>query len=239
VAGSPANPAITQRCNSFVGINLLLSYNMPVSVVIYEDNELLRRSIELLLKTNNEFTIAGSFADCNKVKQQMNELHPQLVIMDIDMPGMPGTEGVALIKEINPGILVVMHTVFEDDSKLFEALCAGANGYLLKKTSPEKFIEYLYEVLEGGAPMSPGIARKVMNVFSQKNKTTPQFNISLREIDLLNLLAKGYSYKQIAVSLAISINTVRKHCQNIYNKLHVNCGTEAVVKALKYRIMDL
>jgi len=90
----------------------------------------------------------------------MNELHPQLVIMDIDMPGMLGTEAVGLIKDTDPGILVVMHTVFEDDGKLFEALCAGANGYLLKKTSPEKFIEYLYEVLDGGAPMSPGIAKK-------------------------------------------------------------------------------
>lgn len=212
---------------------------MPASVVIYEDNESLRRSIELLLRTGNDFDIVGSFADCNNVKHQMNELHPQLVIMDIDMPGMPGTEGVALIKEINPAILVVMHTVFEDDAKLFEALCAGANGYILKKTSPEKFIEYLHEVLEGGAPMSPGIARKVMNVFSQKNKTTPQFNISSREIDILNHLAKGYSYKQIAAALSISMNTVRKHCQNIYDKLHVSCGTEAVVKALKYRIMDL
>jgi DNA-binding NarL/FixJ family response regulator len=212
---------------------------MPASVVIYEDNEPLRHSIGLLLKTSNEFTIVGSFPDCNKVKQQMGQLHPQLVIMDIDMPGMPGTEGVALIKEIDPAILVVMHTVFEDDNKLFEALCAGANGYLLKKTSPEKFIEYLFEVLEGGAPMSPGIARRVMNVFSHKNLTAPQFNISTREIELLNLLAKGYSYKQIAAALTISINTVRKHCQNIYDKLHVNCGTEAVVKALKYKIMDL
>ena len=169
----------------------------------------------------------------------MNELHPQLVIMDIDMPGMLGTEAVGLIKDTDPGILVVMHTVFEDDGKLFEALCAGANGYLLKKTSPEKFIEYLYEVLDGGAPMSPGIAKKVMNVFSQKNKTAPQFKISAREIDILNHLAKGYSYKQIAAALNISINTVRKHCQNIYDKLHVSCGTEAVVKALKYKIMDM
>lgn len=212
---------------------------MPSTVVIYEDNESLRRSIELLLQTDNQFSIVGSFADCNKVKQQMNELHPQLVIMDIDMPGMSGTEGVALIKDNDPAILVVMHTVFEDDGKLFEALCAGANGYLLKKTSPEKFIEYLYEVLDGGAPMSPGIAKKVINAFSHKNKTATQFNISNREIDILNHLAKGYSYKQIAAALNISINTVRKHCQNIYDKLHVNCGTEAVVKALRYRIMDV
>lgn len=210
---------------------------MGASVVIYEDNELLRHSIKLLLHAGNQFSAIGSFADCNSVKHQMTTLQPALVIMDIDMPGMSGTEGVALIKEVNPEILVVMHTVFEDDDKLFDALCAGANGYLLKKTSPEKFIEYLNEVLEGGAPMSPGIARKVMGVFSQKNKTTPLFNISAREIDILNLLAKGYSYKQIASELAISINTVRKHCQHIYDKLHVNCGTEAVVKALKLKIV--
>lgn len=212
---------------------------MPANIVIYEDNESLRRSIELLLQTAGGFVIKGSFPDCNNVKAQMEELEPELVIMDIDMPGMPGTEGVAVIKEINADILVVMHTVFEDDSKLFEALCAGANGYLLKKTSPEKFIEYLHEVLEGGAPMSPGIAKKVMGVFSQKNKTSPQFNISNREIEILNHLAKGYSYKQIAAALGISLNTVRKHCQHIYDKLHVNCGTEAVVKALRYRIVDI
>ncbi|MEO6453904.1 MAG: response regulator transcription factor [Ginsengibacter sp.] len=212
---------------------------MGASVVIYEDNEMLRHSIQLLLQTSDQFNTIGSFADCNKVEQQMSTLAPQLVIMDIDMPGLTGTEGVALIKEINPEILVVMHTVFEDDVKLFDALCAGANGYLLKKTSPEKFIEYLHEVLEGGAPMSPGIARKVMGVFSQKNKTAPLFNISIREVDILNHLAKGYSYKQIAAELSISINTVRKHCQHIYDKLHVSCGTEAVVKALKLKIVDL
>ncbi len=212
---------------------------MPANIVIYEDNESLRRSIELLLQTAGGFEIKGSFPDCNSVKAQMQELSPDLVIMDIDMPGMPGTEGVAVIKEINADILVVMHTVFEDDGKLFEALCAGANGYLLKKTSPEKFIEYLHEVLEGGAPMSPGIAKKVMGVFSQKNKTSPQFNISNREVEILNHLAKGYSYKQIAAALGISLNTVRKHCQHIYDKLHVNCGTEAVVKALRYRIVDI
>ena len=211
---------------------------MAARVIIYEDNEALRRSIELLLQTDNEFSVIGSFPDCNSVRQQIIDLKPQLVIMDIDMPGMQGTEAVGLIKDINAEILVVMHTVFEDDSKLFEALCAGANGYILKKTSPEKFIEYLYEVLEGGAPMSPGIAKKVMNVFSQKNKTSSQFNISAREIEILNHLAKGYSYKQIAAALNISMNTVRKHCQNIYDKLHVSCGTEAVVKALKSKLIS-
>jgi DNA-binding NarL/FixJ family response regulator len=212
---------------------------MPVRIIIYEDNESLRRSIELLLQISDDFKVVGSFADCNNVTEQAITLKPQLVIMDIDMPGITGTEGLALIKEIDAGILVVMHTVFEDDKKLFEALCAGADGYLLKKTSPEKFIEYLQEVLEGGAPMSPGIAKKVMGVFSQKKKTKPQFNISAREIDILNHLAKGYSYKQIADTLNISLNTVRKHCQHVYDKLHVSCGTEAVVKALKYKIVDL
>lgn len=212
---------------------------MLSSVVLYEDNELLRHSVKLLLQTSGQFTVIGSFADCNSVKEQMAALKPQVVVMDIDMPGMSGTDGVVLIKESNPEILVVMHTVFEDDGKLFDALCAGANGYLLKKTSPEKFLEYLAEVLEGGAPMSPGIARKVMGVFSQKSKTTPLFNISDREIDILNHLAKGYSYKQIASALNISINTVRKHCQHIYDKLHVTCGTEAVVKALKLKIVNL
>jgi DNA-binding NarL/FixJ family response regulator len=212
---------------------------MDTAVIIYEDNELLRRSIELLLQTTPDLVVAGSFPDCNSVKKQVTEIKPGLIIMDIDMPGMTGTAGVEKIKEINPAIPVVMHTVFEDDEKLFEALCAGADGYLLKKTSPEKFIEYLYEVLEGGAPMSPSIAKKVMNVFSQKRTLSKGFSITERETDILNHLAKGYSYKQISSALNITVNTVRKHCQHIYDKLHVSCGTEAVVKALKYRIVDL
>ncbi len=212
---------------------------MEIPIVIYEDNEVLRRSIELLLQTVPDFEVAGSFPNCIDVKKQMKALLPQLVIMDIDMPGIPGTKGVELIKETAPEILVVMHTVFEDDEKLFEALCAGADGYLLKKTSPEKFIEYLHEVLEGGAPMSPAIAKKVMNVFAQKNNLATGFNITLRETEILVQLAKGYSYKQIAAALLITVNTVRKHCQHIYDKLHVSCGTEAVVKALKYRIVNI
>jgi DNA-binding NarL/FixJ family response regulator len=212
---------------------------MNKAVIIYEDNELLRRSIELLLQTNTQLLVKGSFPDCNDVEKQVVELKPTLIIMDIDMPGMSGTMGVKKIKDIDAGILVVMHTVFEDDEKLFEALCAGADGYLLKKTSPEKFIEYLHEVIEGGAPMSPSIAKKVMNVFSQKKTLTKGFNITERETDILNHLAKGYSYKQISSALNITVNTVRKHCQHIYDKLHVSCGTEAVVKALKYKIVDL
>lgn len=212
---------------------------MAVSVVIYEDNEVLRHSMELLLQTTEYFKVAGSFPDCNDVKKHMKALNPTLVIMDIDMPGMPGTKGVVQIKESNPEIGVVMHTVFEEDEKLFDALCAGANGYLLKKTSPEKFIDYLHEVLEGGAPMSPAIAKKVMNVFTQKNILSQGFNITSRETEILQHLAKGYSYKQIAGALYITVNTVRKHCQHIYDKLHVSCGTEAVVKALKYKIVDL
>ena len=128
-----------------------------------------------------------------------------------------------------------MYTVFEDDEKLFQCLCAGANGYLLKKTAPSKLIDAIQEVIEGGAPMSPSIARKVLNSF-QHGKSNKYF-LSTREIETLQLLIKGYSAKMIAAELKISFDTARYHLKNIYNKLHVNCGKEAIAKALGERIV--
>jgi DNA-binding NarL/FixJ family response regulator len=156
--------------------------------------------------------------------------------MDIDMPGKTGIDGVRMIKEARPETYVVMFTMFEDDDKLFRSLCAGANGYLLKKMSPDLLNEAIIEVMHGGAPMSPSIAKKVLHSFQQSTKII-DYALSKREIEILQLLIEGYPTKQIASELFIAFDTVRTHLKNIYTKLHVNCGKEAISKALRERII--
>lgn len=212
---------------------------MPISLVIYEDNSRLRQSMELLLGEGAGFIIAGSFSNCNDVSEQMEELQPQLVIMDIDMPGIGGIEGVKKVKSAFPDIKVIMYTVFDDDSRIFDCICYGADGYLLKNTSPVKLIQSLNELIEGGAPMSPFVAQKVFQFFRKENQAKEEYHLTEREKEILGLLVKGNSYKMIADKSGVTIDTVKKHLQNIYHKLHVNCGTEAVAKALQHKIVRL
>ena len=212
---------------------------MPIALVIYEDNARLRQSMELLLGEGSGFSIAGSFSNCDHVVEQMDELQPQLVIMDIDMPGIGGIEGVRKIKTTFPEIKVIMYTVFDDDNRIFDCICYGADGYLLKNTTPVKLIQSLNELVEGGAPMSPFVAQKVFQHFRKTNAAKEEFHLTEREREILELLVKGNSYKMIADKSSISIDTVKKHLQNIYHKLHVSCGTEAVAKALQHKIVRL
>lgn len=212
---------------------------MAKSLVIYEDNPRLRESLELLLGTDTGFSIAGAFSDCTMVIAQMEALMPELVIMDIDMPGMSGIEGVKHIKSEFPDIKVVMYTVFDDDNRIFECICNGADGYLLKNISPLKLIQSLEDLASGGVPMSPFVAQKVFQYFRSAKEVSESFNLTSRETEMLELLVRGNSYKMIADKASISIDTVKKHLQNIYHKLHVNCGTEAVAKALKHKIVQL
>ena len=210
---------------------------MATSLVIYEDNVRLRESLELLLSGDSGFTVTGAFSNCTGVVDQMETLAPELVIMDIDMPEMSGIEGVRRIKSRFPDIKVVMFTVFDDDSRIFDCICNGADGYLLKNTSPLNLIKALQELDEGGIPMSPFVAQKVFQFFRNTKKEKDAFNLTPRELEILDLLVRGNSYKMIADKSSISIDTVKKHLQNIYHKLHVNCGTEAVVKALQHKIV--
>lgn len=212
---------------------------MAKSLVIYEDNPRLRESLELLLGTDTGFSIVGAFSDCTMVIAQMEALMPELVIMDIDMPGMSGIEGVRLIKTAFPDIKVVMYTVFDDDNRIFECICNGADGYLLKNISPLKLIQSLEDLASGGVPMSPFVAQKVFQYFRSAKEVNQSFNLTSRETEMLELLVRGNSYKMIADKASISIDTVKKHLQNIYHKLHVNCGTEAVAKALQHKIVQL
>lgn len=207
-----------------------------VRIVIYDDNEQLRKSMQLLLLSQPGYEVVAVFEHANEVVRDIEQLHPDLVILDIDMPGRKGTEAVGLIKESDPNCLVVMHTVFEEEENLFASLCAGANGYLLKKTAPERFLTYIEEVLAGGAPFSPGIAQKVLTFFQHHRPLQHTYNLTEREKQILQLLVKGYTYKAISAELSIALDTSRKHIRNIYEKLHVNCGREAVALALQHKL---
>ena len=213
--------------------------DMVIPIVIYEDNTRLRQSLEMLLSDCKEFTVVGAFANCSKVLAQMETLLPQLVIMDIDMPGINGIEAVKIIKSNLPDIKIVMYTVFDDDNRIFECICEGADGYLLKNTSPLKLIQSLQELADGGTPMSPFVAQKVFQYFRKNSTVKQDFNLTDREKEILEYLVKGNSYKMIADKCSITMDTVKKHLQNVYHKLHVNCGTEAVAKALQHKIIRL
>jgi|SRR5687768_1203399 len=217
-------------------LNQLVLYNMPTRIIIFEDNDRLRESLAVLLHHSDDYQVVGHFNNCNHATEVTLMHQPDVVLMDIDMPGKTGIEGVALVKEAKPDTAVIMYTIFEDNDKLFQCLCAGANGYLLKKTPPQKLFEAIQEVMMGGAPMSPQIAKKVLGSFHVRTQKK-SYDLSPRETQVLQHLIKGYGTKQIGSELTISYDTVRSHLKNIYQKLHVNCGKEAIVKALRERIV--
>lgn len=212
---------------------------MSYRLLSFEDNTKLRHSLEILLDDEKNFKVVGAFENCNDAIAHIDTLNAQLVIMDIDMPGIGGLEGVKLIKQQYPDVKVIMHTVFDDDNRIFDSICNGADGYLLKNISPIQLIQSLLEVMDGGVPMSPFVAQKVFQFFRKKNIPQDKFNLTKREKEILELLVKGNSYKMIANICTVTIDTVKRHLQNIYHKLHVNCGTEAVAKALQHKIIML
>ncbi|MEO5945242.1 MAG: response regulator transcription factor [Chitinophagaceae bacterium] len=211
---------------------------MPYQILIFEDNTRLRQSLEMLLNDEANFHVAASFPDCDKADKQVEKYKADIVVMDIDMPGIGGIAGVKKIKNTNPEVKVIMHTMFDDDNRIFDSICAGADGYILKNTSPLQLVNALQEVMTGGVPMSPFVAQKVFQHFRQSKIEAEQFDLTAREKEILELLVKGNSYKMIADKCDITIDTVKKHLQNIYHKLHVNCGTEAVAKALRHKIVN-
>jgi len=206
------------------------------NIIIFEDNDRLRESLVFLLNSDKRYTVVYDCNNCDNAASVARLYQPDVVLMDIDMPGTSGIEGVKQIKEARPQTAVIMYTVFEDDEKLFACLCAGANGYLLKKTPPARLFDAIEEVMDGGAPMNPSIASKVIASFKKKSGHQ-KYDLSTRELEVLQLLLKGHSTKIIASTLYISFETVRSHLKNIYNKLHVNCGKEAIAKVLNDRIL--
>jgi two-component system, NarL family, response regulator LiaR len=211
---------------------------MSIRISIYEDNESLRESLSHLILGTGLMELCGSFPDCSSVIENCLENKPDIILMDIDMPGISGIEATALVKAKFPEINIMILTVYEDRDKVFSAMCAGATGYLLKKSTAVQIIEAINELNQGGSPMSGEIARKVLEFFSNPaiNKNN-EYALSKREFDIIKCLVNGDSYKMIAEACFISIGTVRSHINSIYKKLQVNSKSEAVIKAIKERLV--
>ncbi|MEP6464730.1 MAG: response regulator transcription factor [Parafilimonas sp.] len=226
------------RLNSFAVCitSIIAIMYLPISIIIFEDNDQLRSSLAVLLNNGTEYNVIGDYSNVLNAATIIRRDEPDVVIMDIDMPGKSGIDGVVEIKETRPQTAIIMYTMFEDDEKLFNSLCAGANGYILKKTSPHKLFEAIREVMEGGAPMSSTIARRVLQSFEIKS-VGKEYKLTPREKEILQLLIKGYSVKLIAAELKMAFDTARTHLRNIYQKLHVNSGKEAIAKVLRERII--
>ncbi len=212
---------------------------MDIRVSIFDDNKALRDSLYHLITAKRGYAIAGIYPDCARVLEHLQRDAADVVLMDIDMPGLNGIEATALIKGRFPDINVLILTAYDDSEKVFAALQSGATGYLLKKTTPAKILEAITEIKHGGAPMNAGIARKVLEFFSQKkNITQNEYDLSPREKDVLGCLVKGDSYKMIGDRCFISMGTVQSHITNIYKKLQVNSKSEAVAKAIREHLVN-
>ncbi len=212
---------------------------MSIRVSIYEDNDPLRKSLSHLVMGTDTLELCGAYPDCSQVIENCRLTKPDVIVMDIDMPGISGIQATELVKQEFPGINILIFTVFEDRDKVFKALCAGATGYLLKKASAVQIIEAISELHAGGSPMTGEIARMVLQFFSGTHAgSNNQYSLSARELDILKCLMEGDSYKMIADACSISIGTVRTHINSIYKKLHVNSKSEAVIKAMKERLLD-
>lgn len=208
-----------------------------ITVVIVEDDEQIRQGISTLIKSTDEFVLKGAFAECRSLLSKLDDILPDVFLMDISMPGMSGIECTAKIKSIYPTANIVMLTVYEDDSQIFDSLRAGASGYILKRTPLNEILVAIKDVNSGGAPMTPSIAKRVLKFFNESSKKLDEYNLTPREKEILQELTNGLSYKKIAETLFISLDTVRSHIKNIYHKLHVSSKSGAVAKALKDKIV--
>jgi len=205
---------------------------MPISLAIVEDLAEVREGLKQFISLNPEFTVLDTFQTAEEAVYEIPRLNPDIVIMDISLPGMSGIECIRQIRKKAPHTQFMMFTVYENDEKVFEALKAGASGYLLKNTGLLQLIEALKELHNGGSPMSANIARKLVTIFREEHADAePTAGLSKRENEILQLLSKGLLYKEIADQLGISVGTVRQHIHKIYEKLHVQNRTEAINRA--------
>jgi DNA-binding NarL/FixJ family response regulator len=209
-----------------------------VRVSIIEDQREVREGLTSLINGTPGFRCTGSFRTMEDALRSLNGQLPDVILTDIGLPGMSGTEGIRILKDRYPDIPIVALTVYDHEGEIFDALCAGANGYLLKNTPPARLLDCLKEVIGGGAPMSPEVARRVIKLFREfRPPQRADHNLTQQEMELLKLLVEGHNYKTAAAELSISINTVKFHLKNIYEKLQVHSKSEAVAKALRDRII--
>ncbi|MEQ8810561.1 MAG: response regulator transcription factor [Imperialibacter sp.] len=204
---------------------------MPLSVLLYEDDELLRSSLQSMISLNENFRCVGAYGNVLQAVEQIEQHQPDLVFMDIDMPEMTGIEALKKVRSSSPNLPIIMLTVFDDSTHVLDAIFAGASGYLLKKHISTRLFDAVEEVLAGGAPMSPSIARMVIDSMRQKPAEN-NYKLTSREKEILTSLSQGNSYKMIAAEFDISLDTVRTHIKKIYEKLQVHSQTEAVSKAI-------
>jgi DNA-binding NarL/FixJ family response regulator len=211
----------------------------PIRVTLFEDNNSLRIGLCHMIQQAEGFICAGGFENCRNLVENIEATKPDVVLMDIGMPGINGIEAVRILRDSFPEIKILMQTVFDEDEKIFESIHAGASGYILKNTNSARILEFIEETYSGGAPMSPSVAKKVLRMIAHQPSTASSviFDLSNREKEILACLVKGMSYRQIGETCFISLDTVRSHIRNIYEKLHVHSKVEAVKKAIHNRIV--
>jgi DNA-binding NarL/FixJ family response regulator len=213
---------------------------MAIRILLYDDNEALRVSMQALIQDVPDFELLAAMPNAETVATDIDTLQPQVILMDIDMPVVNGVQAVRTIRKLNKELPIIMLTVFDDNENIFNAICAGASGYILKRYATEEIANAIRNVISGGAPMTGSVARKVLKMVPQaKNEEQEKSDLSARETSILQLLVNGYSYKMIATELKMSIDGVRFHIKKIYDKLHVHSATEAVSKALKDKLISI
>jgi DNA-binding NarL/FixJ family response regulator len=210
-----------------------------IRVGVIEDRSDIREALELLLDETDGLACVGAWGSMEAALPRIAPPLPDVVLVDIGLPGMSGVEGIRLLRERHPSLILLVLSIYEEDQRIFDALCAGATGYLVKNTSPESLIASLHEAVAGGSPMSPQIARKVIELFRQLAPTSPpDYNLTPHETRLLRLMAEGLHYKTAGERLGVTASTVSFHLQQIYRKLQVQTKSEAVAKALREHLID-
>jgi DNA-binding NarL/FixJ family response regulator len=213
--------------------------NNPIKTAIIEDQQEIREGLASLIGFTPGFKCAGSYQSMEEALEKIRRDLPDVVLSDIGLPGMDGIQGIKIIKQRYPNILILMLTVYDDDERIFDALCAGANGYLLKRTPPMRLLESLREAVDGGSPMSPEVASKVIRLFREfRPPEKADYDLTPHEVRLLKLLVEGHNYNTAAKELKSSINTVKFYIKRIYEKLQVHSKSEAVAKALMERLLE-
>jgi DNA-binding NarL/FixJ family response regulator len=213
--------------------------HMPVRVAIFEDNPIMLDAYRAILNGIDGYSCTGSFSSCNNLKYDIEKSRPDVILMDIEMYGIDGIEATRKVKQLYPEIKILIQTVFEDEEKIFAALCAGANGYITKNTSPVKMLDAIQDVYNGGSAMSPGIASKMFQLFQQYAAPVEKkdYRLTDREKEILSLMVEGLPMPKVAERIFLSYETVRTYVKSIYAKLHVASATEAVAKTLKERLL--